>query len=93
MSQNPSIAARIDVRGVSCPLNAVRVKQAIAGIGEDELIEVVVDAGEALINVVRSINDAGYRIFTSEQLDNAVGILVGKRGRIGRKTEGDHEQG
>jgi TusA-related sulfurtransferase len=69
----------VDVRGVSCPVNAVRVKQAIAAIGDDELIEVIVDEGQALINVVRSINDAGYRIYKSEPRENSVSIVVGKK--------------
>jgi TusA-related sulfurtransferase len=76
--QQYSVSKSIDVRGVSCPLNAVRAKQAIAALGEDELIEVTVDAGESLIRIVRSINDAGYRIINSKQLENAVAIIVGK---------------
>jgi TusA-related sulfurtransferase len=67
------------VRGVSCPVNAVRVKQAISAIGDDELIEVIIDEGQPLINVVRSINDAGYRIYKSQPGQNSVTIIVGKR--------------
>ncbi|NTU91838.1 MAG: sulfurtransferase TusA family protein [Chlorobiaceae bacterium] len=75
---------RIDLRGVACPVNAVRVKQAVVALGDDELVEVILDAGESLIQAVRSINDAGFRIISSEQLDNAVAIIVGKA----RKIEG-----
>lgn len=78
MKNQFSIARSLDVRGVSCPVNAVRVKQAISELDEEELIEVLVDAGESLIRVVQSINDAGHRILKSKQLDNAVGIIVGK---------------
>lgn len=74
----------LDLRGVSCPVNAVRAKQAIAAIGSDELIELVLDAGESLIQAVRSINDAGYRIISCEQLDDAVAIIVGKSKTVGR---------
>lgn len=81
--QQLSTSKNIDLRGISCPVNAVRAKQAIAAIGEDELIEVILDAGESLINAVRSINDAGYRIVASDQLDNAVAIVVGKRRTLG----------
>ena len=79
MKPQYNTSSSVDVRGVSCPANAVRVKQAIAAIGDDELIEVVVDEGQALINVVRSINDAGYRIINSEPGHNSVSIVVGKR--------------
>lgn len=82
--QNYLVSKSIDVRGVSCPVNAVRAKQAIAALSDDELIEVIVDEGESLIRVVRSINDAGYRIITSHPLDNAVAIVVGKVKPAGR---------
>jgi len=74
-----NITSSIDVRGVSCPVNAVRVKQAISAIGDDELIEVIIDEGQPLINVVRSINDAGYRIYKSVPGHNSVAIVVGKK--------------
>ena len=79
MKPQYNTSGSVDVRGVSCPVNAVRVKQAIAAIGDDELIEVIVDEGQALINVVRSINDAGYRIYKSEPGQNSVAIVVGKK--------------
>ncbi|NTU59374.1 MAG: sulfurtransferase TusA family protein [Chlorobiaceae bacterium] len=79
MSQSYSISGSIDVTGVSCPANALRVKQAVSGLSGEELIEVVVDEGQSLINVVRSINDAGFRIFKSEQRENSVAIIVGRR--------------
>ena len=79
MKHQYNITSSIDVRGVSCPVNAVRVKQAISAIGDDELIEVIIDEGQPLINVVRSINDAGYRIYKSQPGQNSVTIIVGKR--------------
>ncbi|NTW52699.1 MAG: sulfurtransferase TusA family protein [Chlorobiaceae bacterium] len=74
-----NIKNSVDLRGLSCPVNAVRAKDAIAALGDEELIEVVVDEGQALINVVRSINDAGYRIFKSEPRENSIAIIVGRR--------------
>ena len=84
--QQYSISKSVDLRGVSCPFNAIKAKQAIASLGDDELIEVVVDAGESLIRLVQSINDAGYRILKSKQLENAVAvaIVVGKGKTAGR---------
>ncbi len=78
MKKQYNTARSLDVRGVSCPVNAVRVKQAISELGDEELIEVLVDAGESLIRVVQSINDAGHRILKSRQHDDAVGIIVGR---------------
>ncbi|HWR02127.1 MAG TPA: sulfurtransferase TusA family protein [Chlorobaculum sp.] len=78
-----NITGSLDLRGVSCPVNAVRAKQSIDAIGDDEMIELIVDEGQALVNVVRSINDAGYRIFKSKPLENSVAIIVGKRKTAG----------
>ena len=78
-----SIAGSVDLRGVSCPVNAVRAKESIAALGDDERIEVIVDEGQALVNVVRSINDAGYRIYKSQPRENSVAIIVGKRKTVG----------
>jgi TusA-related sulfurtransferase len=75
----PSTAKTIDVQGVSCPVNAVRVKQAISELSADELIEIIVDEGEAIIMVARSINDAGHRIFKVERREHSVSIIAGKR--------------
>jgi len=59
-------------------------KKAIASLGDGELIRLILDAGESLIQAVRSINDAGYRIVKSEQLENAVAVIVGKGRTAGR---------
>ncbi|NTU68865.1 MAG: sulfurtransferase TusA family protein [Chlorobiaceae bacterium] len=68
----------VDLRGVSCPVNAIMAKRAIEVLGEDEHIRLLLDAGESLIRAVRSIKDAGYHIVKSEPLDNAVAIVAGK---------------
>ena len=69
----------VDVQGVSCPVNAVRVKHAISELSDGELIEILVDEGDAIIMVARSINDAGHRIFKVERREHSVSIIAGKR--------------
>ena len=84
MKEQYSTSESLDLRGVSCPVNAALAKKAIAALGEGELIRLILDAGESLIQAVRSINDAGHRIVKSEQLDNAVVVIVGKGTTAGR---------
>lgn len=84
MKEQLSAPESIDLRGISCPVNAVMAKKAIASLGDGELIRLILDAGESLIQAVRSINDAGYRIVKSEQLENAVAVIVGKGRTAGR---------
>ncbi|NTV01954.1 MAG: sulfurtransferase TusA family protein [Chlorobiaceae bacterium] len=76
--QDHSRIENIDLRGVSCPVNATMAKKAISQLHEGETVRIIFDSGESLIRAVRSINDAGYRIVKSEQLDNAVAVIVGK---------------
>jgi TusA-related sulfurtransferase len=84
LKEQLSAPESIDLRGISCPVNAVMAKKAIASLGDGELIRLILDAGESLIQAVRSINDAGYRIVKSEQLENAVAVIVGKGRTAGR---------
>ncbi len=87
MQEQLTIGKSLDLRGVLCPVNAVRAKTVIASLDEGELLALVVDEGESLIRVVQSLNDAGHRIFRSERLEHAVRIIVGKGGRPGRNPE------
>lgn len=68
----------LDVRGVTCPVNAVRVKQAVSGLGAGENLRVIVDEGESVVRVVRSMKDAGHRILKAERTDDGVVILITK---------------
>ena len=75
---NPEISQTLDVQGISCPVNAVRVKAAVASLNDGELLEVLVDEGEAVIRVARTLKDSGYRIVKVENRGNGVSVIVGK---------------
>ena len=77
MAKN-EIIATLDVQGIACPVNAVRVKAAVALLKEDELLEVLVDEGEALLRVAQTLKDAGYRIVKVENRGDGMSIIVGK---------------
>lgn len=72
------ITKMLDVRGISCPVNAVRVKAAAASLQADELLEVLVDEGEALLRVAQTLKDAGYRIVKVENRGESFAVIVGK---------------
>jgi TusA-related sulfurtransferase len=72
------ITRTLDVQGVSCPVNAVRVKSAAASLHADELLEVLVDEGEALLRVAQTLKDAGYRIVKVEKRGEGFRIVVGR---------------
>ena len=68
----------LDVQGIACPVNAVRVKAAIALLKEEELLKVLVDEGEALLRVAQTLKDSGYRIVKVENRGDGMSIIVGK---------------
>ncbi|MEI8185308.1 MAG: sulfurtransferase TusA family protein [Chlorobiaceae bacterium] len=75
---NLEIAHVLDVQGISCPVNAVRVKAAVALLKEGELLEVLVDEGEAILRVARTLKDSGYRIVKVETRDQGLSLIVSK---------------
>ncbi len=56
----------IDLRGVSCPANYVRVRLALESLPEGAEVEVLLDAGEPVLNVPRSLKNDGDRVLALE---------------------------
>lgn len=52
----------IDLRGVTCPSNYVRVRLALEPLAAGEEIEVLLDAGEPVRNVPSSLNGDGDKV-------------------------------
>ena len=52
----------LDLLGVCCPMNFVRTKLAIDKIKSGERIEILLDDGEPIVNVSRSVKDEGHRV-------------------------------
>jgi TusA-related sulfurtransferase len=55
-------ATELDLSGVPCPLNWVRTRLALEGMGEGERLAVVLDAGEPLASVPRSAREDGHEV-------------------------------
>lgn len=53
---------RLDLRGVRCPMNVVRLKLALEPLGDGELLEVLLDPGEGLENVPKAARGAGHTV-------------------------------
>lgn len=54
----------VDLRGVSCPANYVRVRLALELLTPGEEIEVLLDSGEPVRNVPRSVRDDGDQVLS-----------------------------
>ena len=54
--------AELDLRGVLCPINFVKTKLKLESMADGEVLEVVLDSGEPIQNVPKSLKDEGHKI-------------------------------
>ena len=57
----------LDLRGVVCPLNFVKAKIALEPLADGETLEILLDDGEPVRNVPRSLKDDGDEIVSLER--------------------------
>ncbi len=72
------IKKKIDLHGVTCPLNFVKTKLALEELDAGEHLEVILDEGDAMLNVPRSLKEEGHKIVKVEPLGEAFRIVVQK---------------
>lgn len=77
---------RLDLKGVSCPINFVKTKVKLEEMQDGQLLEIIIDDGEPMQNVPRSIKEEGHKIIKVEKLpDDSFRLLIKKGGgRNGR---------
>ncbi|MBI5555543.1 MAG: sulfurtransferase TusA family protein [Elusimicrobia bacterium] len=68
----------IDLHGVACPMNFVKTKAALAGLAKEDLLEVILDEGEAILNVPRSVKEEGHQVIKVENLGSTFKVLIKK---------------
>ncbi len=52
----------LDLRGVVCPLNFVKTKLKLEEMETGKVLEVILDSGEPIQNVPKSVKEEGHRI-------------------------------
>jgi len=52
----------IDLRGVVCPMNFVKTKLKLESMPAGGVLEVVLDSGEPIQNVPKSLKEEGHKI-------------------------------
>jgi tRNA 2-thiouridine synthesizing protein A len=75
---NFNIRKRLDLHGVVCPLNFVKAKLALDELAAGELLEIIIDEGDAMLNVPRSIKEEGHKIVKVTPLDTTFKIVIEK---------------
>lgn len=65
----------IDLRGVSCPTNFVKAKLALEDIETGDTLQILLDDGEPVKNVPRSLKAEGHKLLGLKQADEGHYIL------------------
>lgn len=65
----------IDLRGVSCPTNFVKAKLALEDVETGEILQILLDDGEPVKNVPRSLKAEGHKLLGLKQAEEGHYIL------------------
>ncbi|MBI3590010.1 MAG: sulfurtransferase TusA family protein [Candidatus Melainabacteria bacterium] len=68
----------LDLRGIACPLNFVKTKIQLEKMEEGEVLEVLLDPGEAIESVPPSVIEEGYTILSQIPAGNYFKIFIRK---------------
>ena len=68
----------IDLRGVKCPLNYVKAKLSLEELDPGQDLEILLDDGEPILNVPRSIKDDGDKIIAVTRIDDHFKVVARK---------------
>ncbi len=67
-----------DYRGVACPMNFVKVKLDLAMMTTGQTLKVLLDDGEPMENVPRSVADEGHEILEQKKTDDYWAVRIRK---------------
>ncbi len=76
--EQPALAsdAELDLRGVICPYNFVKTKLKLETMEEGQVLSVLLDDGDPIRNVPRSVENEGHTVLVQERLDQAYRVLI-----------------
>ncbi|MFH1283822.1 MAG: sulfurtransferase TusA family protein [bacterium] len=74
-----NVVKTIDLHGVVCPMNYVKAKAALENIQSGEIIEFILDEGEAILNVPRSLKEEGHVILKVIPAGEQFRVMVMKK--------------
>lgn len=70
--------ANLDLRGVVCPINFVKTKLKLEEMESGEILEIVIDPGEPMANVPRSIKEEGHKVIKVDKAGEGFRLLIEK---------------
>ncbi|MGA6829042.1 sulfurtransferase TusA family protein [Nitrospira sp. NS4] len=66
----------LDLRGVICPYNFVKTKLKLETMDEGQVLSVLLDDGDPIRNVPRSVENEGHTVLLQERVDHAFRVLI-----------------
>lgn len=69
---------KLDLRGVTCPLNFVKTKLKLEELKDGEQLEVLLDKGEPIRNVPRSAREEGHKVLSVIKKEDYYSVLIEK---------------
>jgi TusA-related sulfurtransferase len=74
------VDAEIDLRGVICPYNFVKTKLKLESMEPGQILAVILDDGEPIRNVPRSVAEDGHAVLRKEPYQgNAYRVIIRKQ--------------
>lgn len=69
----------LDLRGVICPYNFVKTKLKLETMEAGQILAVILDDGDPIRNVPRSVSDDGHTVLRQEPLNGSFRVVIQKR--------------
>lgn len=69
-AQTHSSVTILDLKGTPCPINYVKTKLFLENLDSGDILEVLLDEGEPINNVPKSLENDGHKIIKVEKVDN-----------------------
>jgi TusA-related sulfurtransferase len=69
----------LDLRGVICPYNFVKTKLRLETMEPGQILAVILDDGDPIRNVPRSVSDDGHTVLRQEPFASAFRVMIRKR--------------
>lgn len=69
----------LDLRGVICPINFVKTKLKLEELNSGQHLEVLLDEGDPIANVPRSIKEEGHQILKVDRPEDGYYRIVIKK--------------
>ena len=79
MTGKLKIDKKLDLTAVCCPVNFIKVRLALEELEKGQILELILDDGESICNVPRSVKEDGHQIVKVENFGRQFKILVKKQ--------------